>query len=134
MSRRKGSIRMQIRITSGKTTLLAELDETPTTRNLLAALPLASTASTWGAEVYFSVGAKSVLDPDATDVVDPGTVCYWVEGTSMAIPFGPTPASRGNECRLGTAVNVIGRLLDDPSALAAIRDGDSIRVEPVEEE
>jgi hypothetical protein len=47
----------------------------------------------------------------------------------MALPFGPTPISQGDECRLAAVVNVIGRLDGDPTALGAVRDGDRIRVE-----
>lgn len=122
---------MRIRIVSGDVELTAELDDTPTTAKLAAALPCEAAAHTWGEEVYFDVGVQAELDADARDVVDPGTVCYWVQGTSLALPFGPTPASRGDECRLVTAVNVLGRIFDDPRTLAGIGDGDPIRVEAV---
>jgi hypothetical protein len=52
-----------------------------------------------------------------------------MEGRSLAIPFGPTPVSRGNECRLVTRVNVLGKLEGNPRALKSIRHGDEIRVE-----
>ena len=61
--------------------------------------------------------------------MDPGTVCYWVQGKSLAIPFGPTPISQGDECRLVARVNVLGRILRDPTLLRSVRDGDAIRVE-----
>jgi hypothetical protein len=96
---------------------------------LLEALPCSSEARTWGEEVYFALPVEADLEADARQVVDPGTVCFWVEGHSLAIPFGRTPASRGDECRLVTAVNVLGRLEGDPRALAAIRDGDELEVE-----
>jgi len=52
-----------------------------------------------------------------------------MEGRPLAIPFGTTPVSRGNECRLVTKVNVLGKLEGDPRTLKSIRDGDEIRVE-----
>jgi hypothetical protein len=52
-----------------------------------------------------------------------------VEGRSLAIPFGPTPVSRGDECRLVTKVNLLGKLEGDPRMLKSIRDGDRVRVE-----
>jgi hypothetical protein len=114
---------------SGK--VIAELKETPTGRKLFDALPCESTANTWGDEVYFSVPVSAELEEDARQVVDPGTVCFWVEGSSLAIPFGPTPISQGDECRLVTKVNVVGKIEGDPALLSSVRDGDRIRVERV---
>ena len=98
-------------------------------RQVLAALPCESSASTWGDEVYFSLPVKAKLEPDARQVVDPGAVCFWVQGSSLALPFGPTPVSRGSECRLVTDVNVLGSIEGDPRRLASVRDGDQIKVE-----
>ncbi len=122
----------QVRIATEAVELLAELGDTPTTRALLKALPCESTARTWGDEVYFEVGVDAALEPDARQVVDPGTVCFWVEGRSLAIPFGPTPISQGDECRLVTRVNIVGRVLGDVTALRGVRDGDRIAVEVAE--
>lgn len=117
-----------IRIKWPKGELLARLDDTPTAHALIAALPAKSRANTWGEEVYFSLTADAKLERDAREVVDPGTVCFWVQGNSLALPYGPTPASRGSECRLVTRVNVLGKLEGDPRKLATVRDGDSIEV------
>jgi hypothetical protein len=68
------------------------------------------------------------LEAQAREVVDPGTVCFWVQGNSLALPYGPTPVSRGDECRLVTRVNVLGMLEGDPRRLGDIADGDKIRV------
>ena len=57
-----------------------------------------------------------------------GTVCFWVQGNSLALPFGPTPASHADECRLVTQVNILGMLEGEANQLAAIEDGDAIRV------
>ncbi len=55
------------------------------------------------------------------------SVCLWVEGRSLALPYGPTPASHGDECRLVSAVNILGKLEGDPRELAKIRDGDVVK-------
>ena len=123
---------VRIRISWPKGEVTAGLEDTPTVRQLLAALPCESRANTWGEEVYFSVPVKARLEPDARQVVDPGTVCFWVEGSSLALPYGPTPVSEGEECRLVTAVNILGRIDGDARRLAAIRDGNTVRVERVE--
>ena len=120
--------RISIAWRAGK--VVAELSDTPTAALLLAALPCRASANTWGDEVYFSVPLKVRLEPGAQQVVDPGTICYWVDGSSLALPFGPTPASKGKECRLVTRCNVLGKIVGDPQQLKTVRDGDEIRVEP----
>jgi hypothetical protein len=124
---------MRIRISWNKGEVVGVLTDTPTANKVLKALPRSSSANTWGEEVYFSVPVRTELEPDARQVVSPGTICFWVEGQSVAIPFGPTPASQGNECRLVTKVNVLGKLEGDPRMLKSIRDGDDIRVEALED-
>jgi len=123
------SKKQTIRIRWEKGYVLAELQETPTVKKLLEALPCTSEANTWGEEVYFKVPIQSALEPNAAQVVDPGTVCFWVEGKSLAIPFGPTPVSKGNECRLVTKVNILGKVQGDPKAFRSVRDGNRIHVE-----
>jgi hypothetical protein len=118
----------KITIAWGSAQLDAELYDTPTARAVLAALPLDSMASTWGDEVYFEVPVSARLDADARQVVEPGTVCFWVEGNSLALPFGPTPISEGKECRLVTEVNVLGKILGDPQLLKSVKDGTRVRV------
>lgn len=123
-----GAEMTRIRISWAQGSLTAVLDDTLTARRLVGALPCESSANTWGEEVYFGLPVHAGLESDARQVVDPGTVCFWVEGTSLALPFGPTPVSRGNECRLVSKVNVLGRLEGDPRLLVTVRDGDSISV------
>jgi hypothetical protein len=120
---------MRIRISWSGGEVWGTLDDTPTAGKLLKVLPCSSTANTWGDEVYFSIPVSADLEPDARQVVPPGTICFWVEGQSLAIPFGPTPVSRGDECRLVTKVNLLGRLEGDPRALKTVTEGDTIRVE-----
>lgn len=119
---------MRIHITWDGGEAFGTLNETPTARCLAEALPHTAQANTWGEEVYFTLPVETELAPDATDVVDPGTLCYWVQGTSLALPYGPTPASQGGECRLVTAVNILGKLEGDPRVLSSIGDGTSVRV------
>jgi len=122
---------MRIRISWSADEAHAQLEDTPTSGKLLVALPISARANTWGDEVYFDTGVDTSLEPEARQVVDPGTVCFWVEGKSLALPFGPTPVSQGNECRLVTDVNVLGALEEEASILGTIRSGDEITVERV---
>ena len=119
---------MRIQISWAGGEVAGVLDDTPTARVLVEALPFTGRANTWGMEVYFEAPVTATLEPDAVQVVDPGTICFWVQGRSLALPFGPTPVSEGDECRLVTEVNVLGRLEGDPKVLGSIRDGDAIRV------
>lgn len=119
---------MRICISYPKGEIFARLQDTPSAKALLAALPFESNANTWGEEVYFSAPVSVKLEPDAREVVEPGTVCFWVQGSSLALPYGPTPASRGDECRLVSRVNILGALEGDPQKLADISDGDLVSV------
>jgi len=120
---------MRIRISWSSAQVEAQLRDTPTVRKLAEALPCVSRANTWGDEVYFTVPVQTELEPDARQVVDPDTVCLWVEGNSLALPFGPTPASVGDECRLVSDVNILGEIDGDPQVLASVNAGEEVRVE-----
>lgn len=122
-------MRIQIRWNSGS--VEGELDDSPTSSRIVAVLPHSTTVNTWGDEIYFSVPAESELDDNPKTVVEPGAICFWVQGSSIAIPYGPTPISEGGECRLVTAVNVIGKLDGDPRLLATLADGETLTVETV---
>jgi hypothetical protein len=121
----------RIRISWPQNELAATLRDTPTVKKLLAALPCESSAQTWGDEVYFSVPVNSALEKDARQVVEPGTVCFWVEGQSLALPFGPTPVSEGDECRLVARVNILGKIDADAKKLKTVKAGDRVRVEKI---
>jgi len=111
--------------------VIADLQPGPTVAALLAILPCESTVSTWGEEVYFALPMSAEPEPGARQVVDPGTVCFWVDGSALALPWGRTPVSKGSECRLVCACNVLGRIRGDPRMLKSARDGEIIRVEAV---
>jgi len=119
--------RIRISWTSGE--VIANLQETPTTQQLLSALPCDATANTWGEEVYFNVPVTAELEAGAKQVVEPGTVCFWAEGSALALPFGRTPISKADECRLVTRCNVLGRIAGDARQLGDVRDGDAVRIE-----
>jgi hypothetical protein len=118
----------RIRIAWPKGSLSATLDDTPTARALTAALPLTARAQTWGEEVYFEIPVKAALERSAKQLVPPGTVCFWVEGSSLALPFGRTPISEGKESKLVSPCNLLGRIDGEARDFASVRSGDTITV------
>jgi uncharacterized protein len=118
----------RIRFDFGTLTFEAELLDTPTARAIAAALPFAGSALTWGEEVYFEVPVKLKREADARAVVTPGEVAYWPEGHCIALGFGRTPISQGDETRLAAPCNVFARALSDVKALAGIRAGTRVNV------
>ena len=102
---------MRIRITIGELSMDAELNDTPTASKIAAALPLSSSFSTWGDEIYFAIPVDAPLDESARETVQVGDLGYWPTGKAFCIFFGPTPASRGGDPVPASAVNLVGKVL-----------------------
>jgi hypothetical protein len=118
----------RIRLDFGSLTLDAELLDTPTAKAIAAKLPITSSALTWGEEVYFDVPVKIGREKDARTVVTPGEIAYWPDGPAIAIGFGRTPISRGDETRLASPCNIFAKALGDVKALKTVRAGTRITV------
>ena len=118
----------KIRITAGKVTADAVLDDSKTAAAVWEALPLHVAGQTWGDEIYFEIPVKAKSE-HPREVVTLGDLAYWPPGSAFCIFFGPTPASRGDEIRPASSVNVFGRVLGDPTVFKAVRSGTTVRVE-----
>lgn len=111
-------MRLQIRI--GPLTVEADLNDTPTARQIMAALPLRASFSTWGDEIYFPIPVVAELDDSAQDVVHIGDLGYWPPGKAFCIFFGQTPMSQPGKIMPASAVNVIGRIVGDATRFKAV--------------
>jgi hypothetical protein len=122
-----------LRIVAGSLAVRATLDDSRTAQAIWDALPIEAAAQTWGDEVYFPVPV-SLAEDEPQPVVGLGDLGYWPPGRAFCIFFGPTPASRGTECRPASPVNVFGRVEGDARVFRAVRAGERVRLERVEAE
>jgi len=107
----------------------AELNESKTAQLIWEALPIEAKTNLWGEEIYFTIPVKTGVERGAKEVVSAGELGYWPTGHAFCIFFGPTPASRGDEIRAASAVNVIGKVLSDPKVFQKAKDGAKITLE-----
>lgn len=122
----------KIKITSGPVELVARLLDTPTATAIYDKLPIESRAQTWGEEVYFEVPVQASREDDAKDVIEAGEIAFWVEGNCVAIGFGRTPISLGDEIRLAAKTNIWALTEDDVKQLSVVRPGQKISIEKLD--
>ena len=109
--------------------LRAELNDTPTAQAIYDALPIVASGNRWGEEFYFDIPVNEPLASDATEEVKVGDLGYWPPGKAFCVFFGRTPASTGDDPRAASPVNLIGKVVDDATALSDIPHGAEIRLE-----
>lgn len=122
----------KVKMTLGSVSLTVIPRDTPTAQAIMDALPFKSVARTWGDEVYFDTPVTSSAETNATDLINAGELAFWLAGNCIAIGFGPTPVSRGDEIRLASPANIWGDAVEDVRTLSQVADGDAILLERAE--
>ena len=118
-----------IKIIIGKCTLKAELFESLCAKQIIDSLPIETRPNEWGDEFYFTIPVKAALDDTATIKVKIGDIGYWPPGNALAIFFGPTPMSTGNDPVPASEVNLVGRIIDEATILKKEKGALKIRIE-----
>jgi hypothetical protein len=119
----------KIRILVSDLRVEAGLNESMTSQLIWEALPIEAKTNLWGEEIYFAIPVKTGLETGSREVVSAGELGYWPTGHAFCIFFGLTPASRGDEIRAASAVNVIGKVLSDPKVFIKVKEGVKITLE-----
>ena len=111
-------------------TINIKLRSTKTASAIKNILPFKSIVKTWGEEIYFEIPIEEDLDleNDAKDIINVGEIAYWIEGKCIAIGYGKTPISKGNEIKLAARTNIWGDALLNIKELNKIKDGDEVVV------
>ena len=118
----------QIEISAGDVIVTAVLNDSDTTDELWASLPITARAQTWGDEIYFSIPVNVEEAADSQETVEMGAVAYWPPGSALCLFWGPTPTSAPGEIRPASAVNVMGLIDGDPTVLGGVADGTEVVV------
>src|SRR3989344_986257 len=115
---------MKIKIFCNEIETEAELENTPTAREIYKSLPLDGASNRWGDDIYFVIPVRVDVEKDATDIVEKGDVAYWPEGSCFCIFFGKTPESTDEEIKAASKVNVFGKIIGDVSVFKEVQNGD----------
>jgi hypothetical protein len=119
----------QVRITVGSVRLIADLFDTACAKAIVERLPIKARPDEWGDEYYFKVPVTASLDETASTKVKIGDIGYWPPGRALAIFFGRTPMSTGPDPVPASAVNLVGKIVDDATLLKNARGSAEITIE-----
>ena len=120
------------KITAGEVVMEMEFNDSETALAVRDVLPIKACGNTWGDEIYFSIPVVCELE-DPKEVVALGDIGYWPSGNAFCIFFGKTPASRGDEIRPASAVNIIGKLLGNPEEFKKVKSGSEVTIERLQD-
>ncbi len=106
----------------------AELNDSPTSKDLINLLPLKGISQIWGEEIYFSTSINRENDDWAKETVELGDIAFWPPGNAICLFFGKTPVSQGDEIRPASPTNVMGKIIGDLEILKTVNSGDNVKV------
>ena len=95
----------RITIKVGDISLQAELNDSPTAKQIWDVLPIDGQVNLWGDEIYFEIPVKVDQADDARAEVEVGELGYWPVGHAFCIFFGPTPVSTDERPRAYSPIN-----------------------------
>jgi len=121
----------KIVMTIGGIRLLVELKPNRTADAVFKALPIQAKANQWGEEFYCELPGVQDFRETATTNVKVGDVAFWGMGRMLAVFFGRTPMSLGEDPVPADRVNVIGKIIGDPTVLREAVGASTMSVEPL---
>lgn len=119
----------KIKITIGGIQVVAQLKPNRTAQSVVAVLPVDAPVNQWGEEFYCQLPGVKDYREIATTHVKVGDVAFWGMGEMLAVFFGRTPMSLGEDPVPADRVNVIGKLLNDPTVLREATGATRMKVE-----
>lgn len=125
----QGAPRMAL-LVAGAISIRLQLLDTATASVIWRALPIYSTAETWGECVHFELPLEAGRDRTAVINGCKQDVYFWADDDRVVVPFGPTPISGPNEIRLMRPCNRWAVALDDVSLLIDVWPGQKIGLLP----
>ena len=85
----------------------------------------------WGDEIYFETGLSIELESDAKSIVNIGEIAFWNSGSAIAIGYGKTPISIGNEIRLISPCNIWADSKFEKSSIENIKETETVILEKI---
>ncbi len=118
-----------IKITIGGIQLLADLKPNRTAQAIVDALPITAPVNQWGEEFYCKMPGVKDYRETAKNQVKVGDVAFWGMGEMLAVFFGRTPMSLGEDPVPADRVNVIGKIQGDAKVLQQAVGATTMQVE-----
>jgi len=121
----------RIKISIGSVSVEAELKPNRTAKEIYEALPIEAQVNQWGEEFYCNIPGIKDHRETATTKVNVGDVAFWGLGGMLAIFYGRTPMSIGEDPVPADRVNVIGKIVGGIAPLKQVIGATTMKVEKV---